>query len=280
MMNFRRCVWISAALTWALTGCGADPASSGNQGPSTPVTEKAFTLPGAVRLDMVWIEPGRFTMGSPGSEPFRDPNEGPQHQVTISKGFYLGKYEVTQRQWEGVMNARPWSGQASVVENPDHPAVYLSWEDAQAFIQKINAAETAAVYRLPTEAEWEYACRAGSSSRWSFGDQEGRLRDYAWYDANATSAGEDYAHRVGAKQPNPWGLYDMHGNIWEWTQDWYSDYAFGSQVDPKGPVSGDRRVLRGGSFNIGPPFVRSSRRGVFTPTIRTNYLGLRLVRQE
>jgi len=277
MMNFRRYVWIGAALAWALTGCGADPASSGNQGPSRPVTEKAFTLPGDVRLDMVWVEPGRFTMGSPGSEPFRDPNEGPQHQVTISKGFYLGKYEVTQRQWEGVMNTRPWSGQASVVDNPDHPAVYLSWDDAQAFIRRINAAETAAVYRLPTEAEWEYACRAGSGARWSFGDQEGRLRDYAWYDANATSAGEDYAHRVGTRQPNPWGLYDMHGNVWEWTQDWYSDYTLNSQVDPRGPASGAQRVLRGGSFNIGPQFAR---RGLFTPTVRTGYLGLRLVRQE
>ena len=281
MMNFRRDIWLVVALTWTLTGCGADPASSGgNQGTSRPVTEKAFTLPGGATLTTVWVDPGSFTMGSPSSEPLRDSNEGPQHQVTISKGFYLGKYEVTQRQWESVMNTRPWSGQPSVVDNPDHPAVHLSWEDTQAFIQKINAAETAPVYRLPTEAEWEFACRAGSGSRWSFGDQESRLRDYAWYDANALNAGEDYAHRVGAKQANPWGLHDMHGNVWEWTQDWYSDYVINSQTDPAGPASGAQRVLRGGSFNIGPQFVRSARRGLFTPTFRTNYLGFRLVRGE
>ncbi|MSS70311.1 MAG: formylglycine-generating enzyme family protein [Candidatus Latescibacteria bacterium] len=282
-MRFRPDVLIGVALAWALTGCGSDPASSGgNQGPSKPVSEKTFTLPGAAKLDMVRVDPGSFTMGSPGSEASRDPNESPQHQVTISKGFYLGKYEVTQGQWESVMKTRPWSGQANVVENPDHPAVYLSWGDAGEFIQKINAAEGAAVYRLPTEAEWEYACRAGSgaNSRWSFGDQESRLKDYAWYDADATSAGEDYAHRVGTKQPNPWGFYDLHGNVWEWAQDWYSDYTADSQTDPKGPASGSQRVLRGGSFNIGPPFVRSARRGLFSPTFRASYLGLRLLRLE
>jgi formylglycine-generating enzyme required for sulfatase activity len=231
---------------------------------------------------MVHIDPGSFTMGSPTSEPLRDANEGPQHQVTISKGFYLGRYEVTQGQWESVMKTRPWSGQAHVTENPDYPAVYLSWADADEFIQKLNAAEGAAVYRLPTEAEWEFACRAGSgaNNRWSFGDQESQLRNYAWYDADATNAGEDYAHKVGTKQANPWGLYDMHGNIWEWTQDWFSDYTVSSQTDPKGPASGTQRVLRGGSFNIGPQFVRSARRGLFNPTFRTSYLGLRLLRLE
>lgn len=267
MMNFRRDIWLVVALTWTLTGCGADPASSGgNQGTSRPVTEKAFTLPGGATLTTVWVDPGSFTMGSPSSEPLRDSNEGPQHQVTISKGFYLGKYEVTQRQWESVMNTRPWSGQPSVVDNPDHPAVHLSWEDTQAFIQKINAAETAPVYRLPTEAEWEFACRAGSGSRWSFGDQESRLRDYAWYDANALNAGEDYAHRVGAKQANPWGLHDMHGNIAEWTldqhdPDYYKQFVSTLAASPWNKATKPYpHVARGGSWDDEPEQLRSAAR--------------------
>jgi len=132
-------------------------------------------LPGGATMAFVWIEPGTFTMGSPSSEPGRWDDEGPQHEVTISRGFYLGKFEVTQGQWQAVMGTRPWAGESYVRENPNHPAVYISWNDVQAFIQKWNEAAEDSLYRLPTEAEWEYACRAGSVTRWSFGDDESQL---------------------------------------------------------------------------------------------------------
>ena len=124
-------------------------------------------------------------MGSPSTEVGRDSDEGPQHEVTISKGFYLGKYEVTQGQWQAVMGTTPWSGQSYVQVDADNPAVYVSWNDVQSFVQALNEAAKDSLYRLPTEAEWEYACRAGTTERWSFGDDESKLKDYAWYDVNA-----------------------------------------------------------------------------------------------
>jgi len=246
-------------------------------------------LPGGADMEMVWIEPGTFIMGSPDSEPGRDSNEGPQHQVRISRGFYLGKYELTQEQWEAVMGTRPWEGKIYVEEGEDHPAVFISWNDLQEFIGRLNAAAGADVYRLPTEAEWEYACRAGTAARWSFGDDEGRLRDYAWYYDNAWNAGEKYAHPVGMKRPNPWGLFDMHGNVWEWVQDWHTTivgvrvsttYPNSSQVDPAGPLSGSHRVKRGGSFYDFSRYQRSGFRDGYSPRGRYINIGARLLRQK
>ena len=157
------------------------------------------TLLGRTPIEFVWIEPGTFIMGSPESGAQRGPNEGPQHQVTISQGFWLGKYEVTQGQWEAVMGTRPWAGEEDVRSNANHSAVYISWEEVQQLIQKLNQAEGEGVYRLPTEAEWEYACWAGTTTRWSFGDDEKKLGDYAWYKENAWGIGERYAHAVGQK---------------------------------------------------------------------------------
>ncbi len=243
-------------------------------------SSQTFELPGGSSMDFVWIAPGTFIMGSPPSESGRNDDEGPIHEVEISKGFYLGKYEVTQGQWNAVMGARPWSGKDDVQSNPSHPAVYISWRDVQAFIEELNFAAGEVVYRLPSEAEWEYACRAGSTTRWSFGDEERQLTDYAWYDANAWDVGEKYAHAVGLKRPNPWGLYDMHGNVWEWVQDWYdSDYYNSSpRVDPPGPTSGSNRVGRGGAFSNLAQYVRSAGRVNDSPDGRYFDVGVRLLR--
>ena len=244
----------------------------------------AVDLPGGetVEFACVWIEPGRFVMGSPPLEPDRENNEGPQHEVTISRGFWLGKYEIAQAQWESVMHNAPWSGQYYVQEDPNCPAMYISWHDVQEFMRRLNEAEGAAVYRLPTEAEWEYACRAGATTRWSFGDDENRLGEYAWYKDNAWDQGEQYAHSEGVKLPNPWGLYDMHGNVREWVQDWYADgyYIDSPRVDPQGPASGTTRVVRGGDIVSYVKHVRSARRARASASLRSHFFGARLVRQD
>ena len=242
-------------------------------------TERSFSLPGGGEMEFVWIEPGVFQMGSPESEEGRGSDEGPVHEVEISQGFWLGKYEVTQGEWEAVMGTEPWLGESWVQEHPSHPAVYISWNDVQRLVDKLNDAAGSAVYRLPTEAEWEYACRAGSTTRWSFGDDESQLTHYAWYADNAWDEGKQYAQPVGTKRPNPWGLYDMHGNAWEWVQDWYnSRYNSSPRVDPPGPTSGSRRVFRGGYSHDGAQYLRSAQRGMNSPGHRHAGIGVRLLR--
>ena len=268
-------------------------------GGSAVGAERTFSLPGGAELEMVWIEPGVFQMGAPESEinEFIDwcvdlgesrstcvgafGHLGPLHEVEISKGFYLGKYEITQGQWEAVMGTTPWAGEWNVRENSSHPAVEISWDDVQTFIGRLNAAASDSLYRLPTEAEWEYACRAGTSTRWSFGDDERELTHYAWYSANAWDVGERYAHAVGTKLPNAWGLYDMHGNVWEWVQDWYGAAYYNSspRIDPPGPSSGSYRVLRGGAFSGDTQlFLRSAFRNGVLPDRGGYGAGVRLVR--
>ena len=236
-------------------------------------------LPGDVPMEFVRIGPGTFTMGSPEDEVGRGDNEGPQHEVTISQEFYLGVYEITQAQWESVMGTRPWEWLTYVQEYPNNPAA-ISWDDVQAFIQKLNEAAGADVYRLPTEAEWEYSCRAGTTTPWSFGDEESQLGEYAWYRANTRDVGEHYAHAVGTKLPNPWGLYDIHGNVWESVQDRYGNYPDYSQTDPTGPETGSYRVGRGGSFADYARGGRSAARYGNSPDYRySGFIGARLVRQ-
>jgi len=196
---------------------------------------------------MVWIQPGRFLMGSPDSESGRNEDEGPQHQVTITKGFYLGKYELTRAQWESVMNTRPWAW-AGTFEEPEkakYPAVNMAWRDVETFIRRLNESEGKELFRLPTEAEWEYACRAGTTTRWSFGEDSTRIADYARYDENSRALifrddgsiayGSPEAQETGSVFPNPWRLYDMHGNAREWVLDFCGPYSAHPQIDPKGP---------------------------------------------
>jgi formylglycine-generating enzyme required for sulfatase activity len=245
-----------------------------------PGGEMTVDLPGGATMDFVWIEPGTFLMGSASSEPGHESDESPQHIVTISHGFWLEKYEVTQGQWEAVMGTTPWVGGEYLEEGPDYPAQYISWDDAQDLIAELNATTDGSPYRLPTEAEWEYACRAGTGTRWSYGDSEGGLGAHAWYFFNTFDIGEAYAHQIGTKAPSPWGLFDTHGNVWEWVHDWYGSYSGDDQLDPVGPTTGTRRVVRGGSYYNIARATRSAERGFYPQDHRRNALGVRLLRDR
>jgi formylglycine-generating enzyme required for sulfatase activity len=224
------------------------------------------------------IPAGSFTMGSPSRESGRDDDET-QHQVTLTKPFYCGKYEVTQGQWEAVMGSNPSylkkAGRDAPVEN-------VSWEDCQAFLKKLCQMEGVpqGTYRLLTEAEWEYACRAGTSTGLCNGDltsttgHDRNLDEVGWYDENSGSQ----SHTVGQKKPNGWGLYDMHGNVWEWCGDWYGDYASDSVPDPLGPPSGVQRVDRGGSWGDYAGYCRSANRDYCVRDSSHRLIGLRLAR--
>lgn len=238
--------------------------------------EIVVNLPGGGTMTMVWIDPGAFVMGSPDREPGRASDEGPQHEVTITQGFYLGKHELTQAQWLAVIGTHPWEW-VGVPNNPNLPAVYISWDDIQTFVDSLNTAEGAEVYRLPTEAEWAYACRAREMATWSFGYDEGLMRDYAWYYDNTCGAGECYVHEVGTKQPNAWGLHDMLGDVWEWCEDGFRSYTSEPQADPIGPNSPDR-VIRGGYYELGAKQVRSATRSSHAPNYRHGGIGARLLR--
>ena len=225
-------------------------------------------------MEFVWIRPGSFKMGSPSSELGCDgesrhcQDEGPVHKVEISQGFWLGKYEVTQGQWKAVMGRNPSEFQG----DDRRPVERVSWHDAHAFIGRLNDAAGDSLYRLPSEAEWEYACRAGSSARWA----ERRLGDHAWYRKNSRYS----TQAVGGKSPNRWGLHDMHGNVSEWVQDWYDEnyYASSPRVDPRGPASGSYRVLRGGHLISSAQYVRSALRYHTPPSNNDGHFGVRLVK--
>jgi formylglycine-generating enzyme required for sulfatase activity len=202
-----------------------------------------------VTMKLVLIPAGKFMMGSPKDEKDRGKDEN-QHEVTISKPFYMGVYEVTQEQWTAVMGTMPWKGKKYAKDGAAHAASYISWNDATDFCKKLSA-KTGKTVSLPTEAQWEYACRTGSKTRFSYGDDNdySKLGDYAWYTKNAWDVGEQYAHAVGQKKPNDWGLYDMHGNVWELCADsWEPSYANARRPDPTVPIALSFCVLRGGSF--------------------------------
>tara|TARA_B100000809_G_scaffold247373_1_gene276338 strand:+ start:846 stop:1676 length:831 start_codon:yes stop_codon:yes gene_type:complete len=238
-------------------------------------------LHNGVMMDFVWIEPGTFLMGSTADDPQRKGDESPQHEVTISKGFYLGKYELTQAQWVAVMGTAPWTGKRGVQAQENHPAVYISHTALQELFRRLNSGPGEPLYRLPTEAEWEYACRAGTSARWFFGDDGSRLGDHAWFLDNSLSAGLAHAQPIGSKLPNPWGLYDIYGNVWEWVQDLYSPRYQGlGSIDPIGPASGTTIVMRGGGFVNHARNVRSAKRFFHDPSLRYAAIGARLVRSR
>ncbi len=210
----------------------------------------------------VLVPAGSYKMGSDSFEAFAI--EKPSHSVTISKPFEMQTTEVTQAQWKVVMGSNP-----SNFQDDDLPVDYVSWNDTQEFIRKINERDPGRNYRLPTEAEWEYACRAGTTKEW-----HGNIHVVAWYDGN--SGGK--THPVGQLEANAWGLYDMLGNVWEWCSDWYGNYSPESIIDPIGPTSGSQRVFRGGSYGSDVWHTRSSTRGSDVPSNGSNRLGFRLVR--
>lgn len=256
---------------------------------ASPETPGAFagTFTGQTRKDnsfktmLVWIPPGDFTMGSPKDE--KDRSDDEDHvQVTLTKGFWLGQHEVTQAEWRRVMQTAPWSGEQFVKEGDNYPATYVSWDDAMKFCAKLSEQERSAgwlpadwQYTLPTEAQWEYACRGGTKSRFSFGDDDSDLGEYAWFAKNADDAGDKYAHTVAQRKPNPWGLSDMHGNVWEWCRDGYGKQLSGG-TDPGGATGGSLRVLRGGCWNFTARNCRSANRSYFDPAHRYANLGFRL----
>ena len=223
-----------------------------------------------ISIDMVRVEAGPFTMGA--TQEMKDPwdDEKPAHQVTLTNDYYIGKYEVTQALWQAVMGNNP-----SGFKGDNLPVEKVSWNDCQEFISKLNRI-TGKTFRLPTEAEWEYAARGGKKSRGYQYSGSNNISDVAWYGDNSGSK----THAVGSKQANELGIYDMSGNVWEWCQDWYEDYSSSSQTNPTGATSGSYRVFRGGGWMHTAWYCRSSYRNCNSPDYRSSFLGLRLVLSE
>ncbi len=272
-------------------------------------SELLIEIPGlpenAKKLEMVLIRGGSFLMGSPYNEKGRRDDEGPQHKVTITNDFYIGKYPVTQAQWEAIMGWNPSYNQGK----PNHPVEWVSWNDCQMFLRKLNKLGKG-VFRLPTEAEWEYSCRAGTTTRYSFGDalkcSDEReyceeMDKYMWWDGNRDDLWT--TREVGLKLPNPWGLYDMHGNVFEWCLDLYDSYSKEPQTDPMGQITASycdssiwylnpqtgkseekilykrlERIMRGGEYSSFAWLCRSSCR-VHNPSYTAfGIIGFRLIR--
>ena len=227
---------------------------------------RTIVLPGGAEMEMIWCGPGTFKMGSEESERGRFDDED-VHEVVIRKGFWLGKYEVTQDQWRSVMldNRAKFLGH-------DKPEDSVSWHDCQRFIERVNAAIGGGA-RLPTEAEWEYACRAGSEGAMSGGAD---IDDVAWFAGNSFGQSE----QVGQKAPNAWGFYDMHGNLLEWCYDWYSKLGTDKAVDPRGPIHGSFRVLKGGCWFFYARDCRCAYRLKRDPETRNCLYGFRLALTE
>jgi formylglycine-generating enzyme required for sulfatase activity len=278
--------------------------------------ELTFDLGNGVKLEMVRIPKGKFLMGSPKNEEGRDDNESPQHEVTLKKDFYLGKYEVTRGQFRRFVESESYKTEAELdgkgsvgwdeasedfkqdkkynwknagfEQSDDHPVVNVSWNDAVKYCEWLSKKEGKR-FRLPTEAEWEYSSRARILNRFSFGDDEEDLAKHGnvadgtakekypkWDKAIRAKDGYIYTSPVGRFGVNVFGLHDIYGNVWEWCGDWYGEYSTESVSDPSGPSSGSGRVYRGGSWNSHPLLCRSAVRGADLPSFRGGYLGFRL----
>jgi formylglycine-generating enzyme required for sulfatase activity len=267
---------LRAAADWA------EFAAGWRKAPSPPSDRHLYN--GAVFQDapfapeMVAVPPGRFWMGSKDGEGYKD--EHPRHEVTIPHAIAVGRYPVTFKEWDFAQGDEEWEAITGLKPHlPDdrgwgrdrRPVIDVSWEDAQAYVKWL-AHKTDQPYRLLSEAEWEYACRAGSEAAYCYGDSEAELRDYAWYRGNSGS------HPVGEKKPNGFGLYDMHGNVWEWCLDGRRDYGAEPDSDPVGPLDGASRALRGGSWNDGAGYVRAAARYAGDRGFRVSFIGFRCAR--
>ena len=258
-----------------------------------PELGKATSVPSAGGLEMVWCSPSTFQMGSPESESGRQADES-QHTVTLTLGFWLGKYEVTQAQWKRVMGTDIRQQRDKYVPNKSlrgegsrYPVHYVSWEEAMEFCSKLSELERRAgrlpdgfAFLLPTEAQWEFACRANAKSATTYGDQfSSHLANFdGQYPYNHGSSGRDL-HRmvqVGKYRPNEWGLYDVHGNVEEWCLDWYGPYGDNNAEDPIGPLTGEKRVVRGGSWLDPGVKMRCADRSYLDPQMASYSVGFRL----
>ncbi|MBM3859049.1 MAG: formylglycine-generating enzyme family protein [Verrucomicrobia bacterium] len=238
------------------------PVSNAGDSAAGLKTNLTLNLGNGIEMHFVLIRPGRFQMGSVKAHP-----ETPLHTVTLTKPFYIGKHEVTQEQWRTVMGNNP-----SHFKGDKNPVEMTAWEDCQLFLQKLRGQMPGFRFRLPTEAEWEYDCRAGSATEYCYGNNARKLAEYAWFNANSHGT----SHPVGEKKANAWGLHDMHGNVWEWCQDWYGNPNANDVTDPVGPRSGSRRMLRGGSWLYSAKECRSFVRDVYTPSVRLLNVGFRV----
>lgn len=256
------------------------PESHWNRMTTCHAADRAQSKPEA-KSGYVFIQPGTFTMGSPASELDRFSEESP-HTVTLTRGFWMKETEVTQAEWQSVMGTNP-----SQFQGPQRPVEQVSWIECVEFCNKLSRKEgltpcynamnwnrSANGYRLPTEAEWEYACRAGSSGRFCSGDLDSDLGEHGWYAINS----ENRTHDVKLKKPNAWGLYDMHGNVWEWCWDYWAYYPEGSVTDPQGPALGSYHVNRGGGWLDSARLCRSADRDSGIPAYYYENLGFRIVR--
>jgi len=247
------------------------PVSSTPDHPAAPpATMKTATidLGDGVKMEFVLIQPGSFIMGT-GEDTDADGDASPPHKVTLTQPFYLGKYEVTQAQWEKIMGSNP-----SHFPGAKRPVDTVSWNACQKFLAKLQE-RTGRKFALPTEAQWEYACRAGTGTAWSFGDSDALMDNYAWSGHNSGQT----THAVGEKQPNVWGLYDMHGNVAEWCADWYAKHTYsrGKVTDPTGPSTGNSRIMRGGAWGDDSGYLRCTYRNCNGPDGANEGIGLRCV---
>ena len=263
---------VVAILCALLLGCSfssdtrkADLPAQETDYPASPV-DAEINLGNGVKIELVLIRPGSFMMGSE----WGNDDEMPVHKVALTKPFYMGKTEFTQAQWKAVMGNNP-----SHFKGPNHPVEQVSRNDCQALLTKLGEkVGRAGKFRLPTEAEWEYACRAGSTTKYCFGDDEGRLGKYAWPTPHPNRS---ITHAVGRKKANAWGLYDMHGNVSEWCSDWNGAYPDAAVTDPTGPANGSSAIIRGGNWGIIPWSCRSAHRSRDLPVTRFRLLGFRIV---
>jgi formylglycine-generating enzyme required for sulfatase activity len=250
-----------------LVGYVPDRKPSVEQLPVEPFTN-------SIGMKFVWISPGTFRMGSPEEEEVRWRREL-AHRVTLTRGFFMGVHTVTQEEWQAIMGNNP----SEFKDEKNLPVESVSWNDCQEFIKKLSDREKKP-YRLPTEAEWEYACRAGTTTPFYCGATLSTAQ--ANYNGNHVyGTGKQGVHRMkttpaGSFPANAWGLHDMHGNVFQWCQDWYVDYPSDHLIDPKGPISGARKILRGGSWNDYPHYCRSAYRSVNVPETRGNVIGFRI----
>ncbi len=251
------------------------PGASGLATPDTgPGGDAATLFINSIGIRMMPIEPGAFQMGSKIGEAGRQEDEA-RHEVRLSRRYHISTTEITQSQWEKLMGSRPWRRQKQTVEGRDQPASFVTYHDAMTFCKLLSTRESGD-YRLPTEAEWEYACRAGIDAMYGFANGAGgnKLNDFAWTADNVT---EDHAQPVARKLPNAWGLYDMHGNVAEWCLDHYGSYPRGNVIDPAGPATGQFRVVRGGGFDSMPGFCRAAYRTGMDAQTSAAGLGFRIV---